>query len=210
MRFQIPCGYAHPYFRRSTWNRLRVYQNGSLIGRCRNFRDRVFRITFMTHSDLALSLARRSDALAIAKMSRVLIEYGLQWKWTAQRVEASIRAANVNVLVARLDTRIIGFAIMRYGDDDAHLDLLAVAPPYRRLGVAQQLLQWLEKCATVAGTFRITLEVRENNRDAQRFYERMGYQRLSVVPGYYQGSEAAVRMSRNLACEAPKQQDAEH
>jgi ribosomal-protein-alanine N-acetyltransferase len=164
----------------------------------------------MTHSDLALSLARRSDALAIAKMSRVLIEYGLQWQWTAQRVEASIRAANVNVLVARLDTRIIGFAIMRYGDDDAHLDLLAVAPPYRRLGVAQQLLQWLEKCATVAGTFRITLEVRENNRDAQRFYERMGYQRLSVVPGYYQGTEAAVRMSRNLACEAPKQQDAEH
>ena len=181
-----------------------------LIRRCRNFRDRVFRIRFMTHSDLALSLARRSDALAIAKMSRVLIEYGLQWKWTAQRVEASIRAANVNVLVARLDTRIIGFAIMRYGDDDAHLDLLAVAPPYRRLGVAQQLLQWLEKCATVAGTFRITLEVRENNRDAQRFYERMGYQRLSVVPGYYQGTEAAVRMSRNLACEAPKQQDAEH
>jgi len=164
----------------------------------------------MTHSDLSLSLARRSDAPAIAKMSRVLIEYGLRWKWTAQRVEASICAANINVLVARVDTRIIGFAIMRYGDDDAHLDLLAVAPPYRRLGVAQQLLEWLEKCATVAGTFRITLEVRENNRDAQQFYERMGYQRLNVVPGYYQGTEAAVRMSRNLACEAPKQQDAGH
>lgn len=162
----------------------------------------------MTHSDLSLSLARRRDAPAIAKMSRVLIEYGLRWKWTAPRVEASICAANVNVLVARLDTRIIGFAIMRYGDDDAHLDLLAVAPPYRRLGVAQQLLQWLEKCATVAGTFRITLEVRENNRDAQQFYERMGYRQLNVVPGYYQGAEAAVRMSRNLACETPKQHDA--
>ncbi|HLN82500.1 MAG TPA: GNAT family N-acetyltransferase, partial [Candidatus Binatia bacterium] len=105
----------------------------------------------MTHSDLSLSLARRSDASAIARMSRVLIEYGLQWKWTAQRVEASISAANVNVLVARLGTRIIGFAIMRYGDDDAHLDLLAVAPPYRHLGVGQELLNWLEKCATVAG-----------------------------------------------------------
>jgi len=95
----------------------------------------------MTHSDLSLSLARRSDASAIARMSCVLIEYGLQWKWTAQRVEASICAANVNVLVARFETRIIGFAIMRYGDDDAHLDLLAVAPPYRRLGVGQELLR---------------------------------------------------------------------
>jgi [ribosomal protein S18]-alanine N-acetyltransferase len=161
----------------------------------------------MTHSDLSLSLARRSDAPAIAKMSRVLIEYGLQWKWTAKRVEASIHAANVNVLVARLETRIIGFAIMRYGDDDAHLDLLAVAPQFRRLGVAEKLLQWLEKCATVAGIFQIMLEVRENNQGAQRFYERMGYHQLNLVPGYYQGTEAAVRMSRNLACEAPKQQD---
>jgi ribosomal-protein-alanine N-acetyltransferase len=143
-------------------------------------------------------------------MSHALIEYGLQWKWTAQRVEVSICAANVNVLVARLETRIIGFAIMRYGDDDAHLDLLAVAPPYRRLGVGQELLQWLEKCATVAGIFRITLEVRESNSGAQQFYDRMGYQRLNVVPGYYQGTEAAVRMRRNLACEAPKQQDAGH
>jgi [ribosomal protein S18]-alanine N-acetyltransferase len=153
----------------------------------------------MTHSDLSLSLACRSDASAIARMSRVLIEYGLQWKWTAQRVEASICAANVNVLVARLESRIIGFAIMRYGDDDAHLDLLAVAPQYRRLGVGQELLNWLEKCAGVAGTFRITLEVRENNRGAQQFYERMGYHRLNLVPGYYEGREAALRMRRDLA-----------
>jgi len=153
----------------------------------------------MTHSDLSLSLARRSDASAIARMSRVLIEYGLQWKWTARRVEASICAANVNVLVARLDTRIIGFAIMRYGDDDAHLDLLAVAPSYRRLGVGQELLNWLEKCATVAGIFRISLEVRESNGGAQQFYERMGYHRLNVVPGYYEGREAALRMRRDLA-----------
>ena len=162
----------------------------------------------MTHSVLSLSLARHSDAQAIAKMSRILIEYGLRWKWTAKRVEASIRAANVNVLVARLETRIIGFAIMRYGDDDAHLDLLAVAPQYRRLGVAQQLLEWLEKCATVAGIFQIALEVRENNRGAQQFYERMGYHRLNLVSGYYQGTEAAVRMSRNLARHNSKQDGA--
>jgi ribosomal-protein-alanine N-acetyltransferase len=164
----------------------------------------------MTHSDVSLSLARRMDAPAIAKMSRVLIEYGLHWRWTAKRVEASINADNVNVLVARLGMRIIGFAIMRYGDDDAHLDLLAVAPQYQRLGIAQQLLRWLEKCATVAGIFRITLEVRENNHGAQQFYERMGYRRLNLVAGYYQGTEAAVRMSRNLASGTSEQHSAGH
>jgi len=154
----------------------------------------------MTNSDLSLRLARRADAATLAKMSRVLIEYGLQWKWTAKRVEASIRAVNVNVLVARINDRIVGFAIMRYGDDDAHLDLLAVAPAYQRLGIARQLLRWLEKCALVAGIFKVELEVRANNDGARLFYERMGYRGLTHLPGYYQGTEAALRMSRDLSC----------
>jgi [ribosomal protein S18]-alanine N-acetyltransferase len=154
----------------------------------------------MTSSDLSLRLARPAEAAAIANLSRDLIEYGLQWRWTSERVSASIRAPNVNVLVARVHENIAGFAIMRYGDDDAHLDLLAVAPPYRRAGVGRQLLQWLEKCAVVAGIFSVGLEVRADNEGAQLFYKRMGYRPLAHLPGYYQGIEAALRMGRDLSC----------
>ena len=115
------------------------------------------------------------------------------------RVAASIGAPNVNVLVACVHGNIAGFAIMRYGDDDAHLDLLAVAPPYRRLGIGRQLLQWLEKCAVVAGIFNVALEVRAGNEGAQLFYERMGYRTLAQLPGYYQGVEAALRLGRDLS-----------
>ena len=157
----------------------------------------------MISSDLWLQLARVADATIIADMSRDLIEKGLQWRWTPERVTASIRARNVNVLVARVHERIVGFAIMRYGDDIAHLDLLAVAPPYQRGGVGSRLLEWLEKCAMVAGIFRIDLEVRTNNTAAHRFYERWGYRKLVHLPGYYQGVEDGFRMSRNLACKTP-------
>jgi ribosomal-protein-alanine N-acetyltransferase len=92
-----------------------------------------------------------------------------------------------------------GFAIMRYGDEAAHLDLLAVSRSCRRTGVGRQLLEWLEKCAVVAGIFDIDLEVRAGNAGARRFYERMGYRLLDQLPGYYQGVEAAVRMGRDLA-----------
>jgi len=144
-------------------------------------------------------LARPADATAIARLSRDLIEYGLRWRWTPLRVAASIRAPNVNVLVARMHEETAGFAIMRYGDDDAHLDLLAVAAPYRRAGVGRQLLQWLEKCAVVAGIFTVALEVRAANEGAQLFYKRMGYRTLAHLPGYYQGIEAALRMGRDLS-----------
>src|SRR6185503_7525059 len=100
----------------------------------------------MPNSELSLRLARSADATPIANLSRDLIEYGLRWRWTPMRVAASIRAPDVNVLVACARAEIAGFAIMRYGEDDAHLDLLTVAPPYRRAGIGRQLLEWLEKC----------------------------------------------------------------
>lgn len=154
----------------------------------------------MTSSELSLRLARPADATTIANFSRDLIEYGLRWRWTPKRVAASIRAPAVNVLVARFHENIAGFAIMRYGDDVAHLDLLAVAPPFQRAGVGRQLLEWLEKCAVVAGIFNVTLEVRAGNEGAQLFYQRMGYRALVELPGYYQGIEAAIRMGRDLSC----------
>jgi [ribosomal protein S18]-alanine N-acetyltransferase len=160
----------------------------------------IVRCILMIHSDLSLRLARTADAAAIAHLSRDLIEYGLRWRWTPERVAASIRAANVNVLVARVDQKMAGFAIMRYGDDDAHLDLLAVAPPYQRTGVGRRLLQWLEKCAVVAGIFKVELEVRAGNDGAQLFYRDMGYIPLAELAGYYQGAESALRMGRDLSC----------
>lgn len=153
----------------------------------------------MVHSELSLRLARLADADSIANLSRDLIEYGLNWRWTPVRVAASIRAANVNVLVASMHDEIAGFAIMRYGDDDAHLDLLAVAPPYRRSGIGRQLMEWLEECAIVAGIFNVDLEVRAGNEEAQIFYNRMGYRTLLQLPGYYQGIETALRMGRDLS-----------
>ena len=153
----------------------------------------------MTTFEPWLQLARVTDATTIADMSRVLIENGLEWRWTPERVAASIRAATVNVVVARVEDRIAGFAIMRYGNDDAHLDLLAVAPRYRRAGVGRRLLDWLQKCAVVAGILSIDLEVRAQNSGAQLFYERLGYRKLVNLPGYYQGVEDALRMRQKLS-----------
>ena len=152
----------------------------------------------MTSSELALRLARRSDAAHIAAMSRSLIEHGLRWSWTPERVAASIRDRNTHVLVACVDGQIVGFAIMRYGDEDARLDLFGVGHRYRRHGVGRRLLEWLEKCAIVAGIAHISLEVRAGNIGAQSFYERMGYRAIGHLPGYYQGREAAIRMRRTL------------
>jgi len=154
----------------------------------------------MTHPEIAIGLGRRADAVQIALMSREFIEHGLGWSWTPQRVAVSLRSPIALVAVARAGQRLVGFGIMRYGDDDARLDLLGVAADQRRLGVGRRLVTWLERPALVAGLASVSLEVRASNVGAQEFYERLGYLPLRRIAGYYQGREAAIRMRRELGC----------
>jgi ribosomal-protein-alanine N-acetyltransferase len=152
----------------------------------------------MTRPEIPLSLARRSDVVEIAYLSRQLIEKGLRWSWTPSRVAASVGNPHALVVVARCADRIAGFGIMRYGDDEAHLDLLGVGHDHRREGIGRRLVEWLEAPALAAGISTVFLEVRAANHGAQAFYERLGYRRLAEIARYYQGQESAVRMGREL------------
>jgi ribosomal-protein-alanine N-acetyltransferase len=154
----------------------------------------------MTRPNISIGLAATSDAVEIGLLSRDLIEQGLHWSWTPPRVTASIRSRHALVVAARAEDQIAGFGIMRYGDDEAHLDLLGVGHRYRRDGLGRRLVEWLEKPALVAGIGMVFLEVRARNHAAQAFYERLGYRKLAWIADYYQGRESAIRMGRELGC----------
>ena len=145
-----------------------------------------------------LGLAHLREAAALARLSRDLIETGLGWTYRTPRLAALIADPAVTVLVARLPGRLAGFAVMRFGDERAHLILLAVDVPSRRRGIARQMLDWLVASATAAGMASIHVELRAGNAAAQALYESAGFAETFRIPGYYQGSEAAVRMIRLL------------
>ncbi|MGH8222062.1 MAG: GNAT family N-acetyltransferase [Woeseiaceae bacterium] len=142
--------------------------------------------------------AHVSEAATIASMSRLHVEYGLKWRWTPARVRAAIRDAETMVLVASLRGDIAGFAIMKFGEDRAHLLLLAVLPAFRRCGIGSSLLRWLEKSCLTAGIRHVGLEVRAANRAAREFYANAGYRYLGHVSGYYDRRESAAVMGKEL------------
>jgi ribosomal-protein-alanine acetyltransferase len=131
-------------------------------------------------------------------MSRDLIEVGLDWSWTPSRVVTQLRRRDTTVLTARIEGRVIGFAIMQFFDEEAHLNLLAVAPAYRRLGIGRRLIEWLEESARVAGTFIVYLEVRAANQAARAFYRKLRYQEITYISRYYCAREPAIRMAHDL------------
>jgi len=145
-----------------------------------------------------IRLAMLCDAERIAVMSRDFIEHGLGWSWDAARVARRIRQRETNVVVAESGTELVGFGLMQYLDDQAHLLLFGVEPIYRRLGIGSGLLSWLESCAITAGIELIFLESRASNTAARAFYGAHGYRELAVIPRYYSGREDAIRMGKDM------------
>ncbi len=155
-------------------------------------------------ANITLRAAHPSEAEAIASMSRLHIEYGLNWRWTPAKVRRHIKDKDTMVLTANVDGKIAGFAIMRFGDDQAHLFLLAVQPEYRRTGIGQSMMEWLEKSCRTAGIQQVRLEVRASNRGAMQFYRNLGYRFLGKVAGYYDRRESAAIMARSMNKPGPR------
>jgi ribosomal-protein-alanine N-acetyltransferase len=152
----------------------------------------------MLPPNIAVRLATPADAAEIAELSRELIETGLGWSWTQARVARNISSPSTVTLAACDPERLVAFAIMYFGDDHAHLNLLAVRRPWQRAGIGRHLVGWLEESGLVAGIGTIRLELRASNRGGRRFYERLGFQEVARVPEYYGGVETAVRMARDI------------
>ena len=167
----------------------------------------------MTARAITIRLADPRDAQAIATMSRDFIESGLGWKYDAAKVLRAMRDRDTLAVVACESLKspgrgaVTGFAIMEFGDERAHLVLLAVRPSHRRLGIGQRLLDWLLESARVAGMASIHLELRAGNDAARRFYRAMGFYETVLVPGYYRSGEGrkegALRMLRVLRNPGP-------
>ena len=86
-------------------------------------------------------LAGPADAYEMAVMSRYLVEVGLRgWSWPPECVAKAVRARSTLVVVAEVRAHLVGFAIMEFGEVQAHLSLFAVKPSYHRCGIGRALM----------------------------------------------------------------------
>jgi ribosomal-protein-alanine N-acetyltransferase len=152
----------------------------------------------MGRAAITLRLANPRDAHAIALLSRDTIEQGLPWKYDPARVQRAMRQRETTVLAACERGALVGFAMMEFGDERAHLVLLAVRPTHRRQGIARRMVEWLLESARTAGIASVHLELRARNEAARRFYRALGFSETLLIPRYYGGNEGALRMIRML------------
>jgi [ribosomal protein S18]-alanine N-acetyltransferase len=98
--------------------------------------------------------------------------------------------------VVEVEGEVAGFAVSRRtAPDEAEILNVAVAPRWRRRGLARLLIER----ATPAEARALFLEVRESNEAARAFYRAAGFTEYGRRPDYYSHPlEAAILMRRDV------------
>jgi len=101
--------------------------------------------------------------------------------------------------VAEREGFVLGYLLAVLVVDEAHLGNLAVHPSERRSGIGQMLLDDLMETSRARGIHRVTLEVRESNQNARKFYYNNEFIDVAMRKNYYRSPvEDAIVMLRSL------------
>lgn len=109
------------------------------------------------------------------------------WNDPAQDIALCLQTASSTLLVGVCAERVIGSVMAGSDGHRGWLYYLAIDPAFRRRGFARELVRRAEEWLMRQGVRKVELMIRERNRAARDFYERIGY-----------GVESRLLMSRWL------------
>lgn len=89
------------------------------------------------------------------------------------------------VMIAEAGNAFAGFAEITVITDEGYIGNVAVGEKFRRQGIADRLMNALDDIAADAQLRFISLEVRENNKNAIALYEKHGYTLEGKLKNYY-------------------------
>ena len=124
--------------------------------------------------------------------------------WTKNNFFDEFKNSDLSTqLVMEFDHQVIAFAIVWIILDECHLANIAVHTDFRRIGVAEILLNKVIQIARERNCKKIMLEVRQSNEPAIQLYNKYRFEKVGMRKNYYHDGfmrqEDAVLMDLNLA-----------
>ena len=105
--------------------------------------------------------------------------------WSMDLLEQELYNDMISLVVAEgEDGTVLGYGEVRAVLDEGTLEKIAVAPAFRRQGVAEEILKAYLRLGQAHLAF-LTLEVRESNTPAIKLYEKLGFQTVGRRKNYY-------------------------
>jgi len=89
---------------------------------------------------------------------------------------------------------IIGFINYDSIYDHSELEYIYVIPEYRKKGIATMLLNKMIDNLDKDNIKNISLEVKDNNEKAIKFYEKNGFKKVTIRKNYYKNNDAFLML----------------
>jgi ribosomal-protein-alanine N-acetyltransferase len=109
--------------------------------------------------------------------------------FSQHQIATLIRDYNSISLVAVENNIIIGFILgaiyFQRNALDGHVLTIDISPPNRRRGVGSRLLKEIERIFSEKNVKTCHLEVKEDNVEAIKLYEKAGYKKIAKLKNYY-------------------------
>lgn len=122
-----------------------------------------------------------------------------QKPWTLNMfVEDIVVNDKARYYVVEYNTEIIGYAGYWHIQDEAHITNIAIKPKYQRAGIGTLLLKNMLLILAKENIKRATLEVKKSNKMAIKLYEQAGFMIEGTRKAYYENSEDALIMWKEL------------
>lgn len=100
------------------------------------------------------------------------------------------------IIVEKLH-KIIGFIVgIKTSISTVRIVMLSISEKQRRQGIGSALLNHFLKEMALQNIKQIELEVRVDNEQAIKFYQKNGFTILELLPKFYQNGEDAYQMKR--------------
>jgi [ribosomal protein S18]-alanine N-acetyltransferase len=153
---------------------------------------------------IALRPMTEADLDAVAALDQAV--FGRE-SWTRQMLvgELEQQPASRYYLVAEDDGSIAGYAGLLGAGWQGDVLTIAVASDRRGQGIGSALLEALLAEASRRGCTEVFLEVRTDNRRAQKLYRRYNFAGIGIRRGYYQPSGADALVMRRTLAPAPRE-----
>jgi ribosomal-protein-alanine N-acetyltransferase len=116
--------------------------------------------------------------------------------WSEKSIASELNNALSLWLVALDGETVAGYIGSQAVMGEADVMNVAVAPRYRRQGVAENLVNLLVAALAERGNYSLALEVRESNQAAISLYQKLGFTQVGFRPGYYRNPKEGALILR--------------
>ena len=105
--------------------------------------------------------------------------------WSENSIASELKNPLSLWLVAVDDQQVVGYVGSQSVMGEADMMNIAVSSKFRRMGIAQELVERLVTLLREKDVYSLTLEVRAANEPAKALYGKLGFNQVGRRPNYY-------------------------